>query len=86
MNKRVGKQKAKETLPKLLDLVSKGLGPVEIYDQRHDETVAYIVSPEDFKKKVKKKSYAGILKGKLFIPDNFDEPNWDLIKLIENSK
>lgn len=86
MNKRVGKQKAKETLPKLLDLVSKGLGPVEIIDQKKDKSLAYLISPEDYKKRTKKKSYAGILKGKLIIPDDFDEPAWDLIKLIEASK
>ena len=86
MNKRVGKQKAKETLPKLLDLVSKGLGPVEIIDQKKDETVAYLVSPDDFKKKQKKKSYAGFLKGKLWVSPDFDEPDWELIKLLDKSK
>lgn len=86
MNKRVGKQEAKETLPRLLDLVSKGLGPVEIIDQKKDKTVAYIIGPEDYKMKKKKKSYFGILKGKLEIAPDFDEPDWELIKLIEKSK
>lgn len=86
MNKRVGKQKAKETLPKLLDLVSKGLGPIEIVDQRHDKTVAYLVAPEEIKKGTKRKSYAGFLKGKLIVSPDFDEPAWDLIKLMKKSK
>jgi len=86
MNKRIGKQKAKETLPHLLDLVNKGLGPIEIVDQKKDETVAYLISPDDFKKKKKKKSYAGFLKGKLWVSPDFDEPDWDLIKQIEESK
>ena len=86
MNKRIGKQKAKETLPRLLDLVSKGLGPVEIIDQKKDKTLAYLIAPEDFKKKEKKKSYFGILKGKIKMSKDFDEPDWELIKLIEKSK
>ena len=86
MRKRIGKQKAKETLPKLIDMVSKGLGPIEIIDQKKDETIAYIISPEDYKKKEKKKSYAGFLKGKLWVSPDFDEPDWELIKQIENSK
>ena len=86
MNKRVGKQKAKETLPKLLDLVKKGLGPIEIIDQKKDEAVAYLISPDDYKKKQRRKSCFGILKGKLEISKDFDEPDWDLIKQIENSK
>lgn len=86
MNKRVGKQKAKETLPRLLDLVSKGLGPVEIIDQKKDKTVAYLVSPLDYKVKLKKKSYAGFLKGKLEISKDFDKPDWELIKLLNESK
>lgn len=86
MNKRVGKQKAKETLPHLLDLVKKGLGPIEIIDKKRDETIAYLGSPDDFKKNRKKKSYFGILKGKLEIAPDFDEPDWELIKLIEKSK
>ncbi len=86
MNKRIGKQKAKETLPKLLDMVSKGLGPVEIIDQKKDKTLAYIVSPEDYENKTKRKSYRGFLKGKLTVSPDFDEPAWDLIKLIEKSK
>ena len=85
MNKRIGKQKAKETLPHLLDLVSKGLGPVEIIDQKKDETVAYLVAPDDFEKRKVKKSYAGFLKGKLWVSPDFDEPDWELIKQIEES-
>lgn len=86
MNKRVGKQKAKETLPKLLDMVSKGLGPVEIYDQRSDKTLAYLVAPDKLQNHSKRKSYAGFLKGKLWVSPDFDEPDWELIKHIENSK
>lgn len=86
MNKRVGKQKAKETLPKLLDLVDKGLGPIEIIDQKKDKLLAYLISPKDYKKKQKRKSYFGILKGKLEVSKDFDEPDWELIKQIENSK
>ena len=86
MNKRIGKQKAKETLPKLLDMVDKGLGPVEIIDQKRDKTIAYLISPDDFKKQSKKKSYAGFLKGKLIVSPDFDEPDWELIRLIEQSK
>lgn len=85
MNKRVGKQEAKETLPHLLDLVKKGLGPIEIIDKKKDETIAYIGSPDDFKKKRKKKSYFGFLKGKLWVSPDFDEPDWELIKQIEES-
>lgn len=84
MNKRIGKQKAKETLPKLLDMVSKGLGPIEIVDQKKDKTLAYLISPGDYKNN--KKSYLGILKGKLQIPEDFDEPAWDLIEQIEKSQ
>ena len=87
MNKRIGKQKAKETLPHLLDLVGKGLGPIEIIDQKKDETLAYLVSPNDYnKKKHKPKSYFGFLKGKLEVSKDFDEPDWELIKLIEKSE
>ena len=86
MNKRVGKQKAKETLPKLLNLVSKGLGPIEIVDQKKDKPVAYLISPEDYKKRQKRKSYFGFLKGKLEVSKDFDEPDWELIRSIENSK
>ncbi|OGI08714.1 MAG: hypothetical protein A3I68_02300 [Candidatus Melainabacteria bacterium RIFCSPLOWO2_02_FULL_35_15] len=86
MNKRIGKQKAKETLPKLLDMVNKGLGPIEIIDQKKDEAVAYLISPEDYKKKSRKKSYAGFLKGKLIVSPDFDEPDWELIRLIEKSE
>lgn len=86
MNKRVGKQEAKDTLPTLLELVHKGFGPIEIIDQKKDETLAYLVSSDDFKKKRKKKSYAGFLKGKLWVSPDFDEPDWDLIKQIEGSK
>ena len=86
MNKRIGKQKAKETLPALLDLVNKGLGPVEIYDQRQDKTLAYLVAPHEYIKKTKTKSYFGFLKGKLEISKDFDKPAVDLIKLIERSK
>ncbi len=86
MNKRVGKQKAKETLPRLLDIVSKGLGPVEIIDQKKDKTVAFLVSPDDFKKKhERRKSYAGFLKGKIEMSPDFDEPDWELIRQIEES-
>ena len=88
MIKRVDKQKAKEILPKLLDMVSKGLGPIEICDQKKDKTLAYLVAPSDFKTKSgnKKKSYLGFLKGKLEIPKDFDEPAWDLIEQIEKSQ
>lgn len=86
MNKRIGKQKAKETLPHLLDLVNKGLGPIEIIDQRSDKTIAFLVNPEDYKtKKQKRKSYFGFLKGKLEVSSDFDEPDWKLIKQIEES-
>ena len=86
MNKRVGKQKAKETLPKLLDMVNKGLGPIEIIDQKKDKPVAYLISPEDYKAKRKRKSYFGFLKGKLWVSPDFDKPDWELIKLLDNSK
>ncbi len=86
MNKRVGKQKAKETLPKLLDMVNKGLGPIEIYDQRSDKTLAYLVAPNNLHDTTKKKSYRGILKGKLIVSPDFDEPDWELIKQIEQSE
>ena len=33
----------------------------------------------------KKKSYAGILKGKIEVSPDFDEPDWELIKQIEES-
>lgn len=86
MNKRVGRQKAKETLPKLLDLVSKGFGPIEIIDQRNDKTLAFLVDPADYKtKKQKRKSYFGFLKGKLEVSPDFDEPDWELIRQIEES-
>ena len=87
MIKRVDKQKAKEILPKLLDMVSKGLGPIEICDQKKDEAIAYLISPNDYKNNNKKrKSYLGILKGKLEISKDFDEPAWDLIEQIEKSQ
>ena len=86
MNKRIGKQRAKETLPKLLDLVSKGLGPIEIVDQKKDKTLAYLITPEDYNMKKKKKSYFGFLKGKLWVSPDFDKPDWELIKLLDNSK
>ena len=86
MNKRIGKQKAKETLPSLLNLVNKGLGPIEIIDQKKDKAVAYLISPEDYKKRQTVKSYFGFLKGKLEVSKDFDKPALDLIKLIEKSK
>jgi len=86
MNKRVGKQKAKDTLPHLLDLINKGLGPVEIIDQKKDVIIAYLIAPEDYKMKKNKKSYFGFLKGKLWVSPDFDEPDWELIKLLDESK
>ncbi len=84
--KKVGKQEAKETLPRLIDLVNMGLGPVEIVDQKKDRTVAFLISPDDYKSKSKKKkSYAGFLKGKLEVSPGFDEPDWELIRQIEES-
>ena len=74
MNKRVEKQKAKETLPKLLNMVNKGLGPIEIVDQKKDKTLAYIISTEDYENKRRRKSYRGFLKGRLIVSPDFDEP------------
>ena len=82
MNKRIGKQKAKETLPELLDLVSSGFGPIEIIDQRKNKIIAYLVSESDFFKNSNKKSYAGFLKGELQISKDFDVPDLELIKRL----
>ena len=49
---RVDKQKAKEIFFKLLDKVNKGFGPIEIFDRKQNKIIAYLISPEDYKKRL----------------------------------